>query len=174
MFEDSSNDSFEIPETQAFPPIDHLNDELDSEGYVAMPDEGIEANNCSQSQALLDGVDLQRKSSTRQNFDDSDGDVDIDMEMSNLQWDESTKENGNNKSASVTPDLDFNALSKTVARVIEDTLWSPQQSKVSRCLFHENKNKNRIVLSVATSCHSISLNVVPVFVLRSPKCAFIM
>lgn len=145
MFEDS-NDSFEIPETQADPPRDHISDELDSEGYVAVPDEEIQTNDCSQSQVVLQGFELENHTRNADDFDDSDN---IDLEMSKLQWDDSTKENDKNKSASVTPDLDFPAmqasthdteracvtpdldftgLSSTIANVIE-TLNSPNLSK---------------------------------------------
>lgn len=129
-FEDS-NSSFEIPETQAFPPIDHMDDELDSEGFVAMPDDGIEENDYSQSQALLQGIDFERKSPNLQDFDDSDT---IDLEMSKLEWDDSKKNNDKDdddtESVAVTPDLDFEALSTSNANVITE-LHSPKQSKAT-------------------------------------------
>lgn len=126
-FEDS-NDSFEIPETQVFPPTDHQDDELDSEGFVAMPDEEIEENDYSQSQALLQGIDLERN---LQEFEDSDT---IDLEISKLEWDDSTKnndkDNDDTDSVAVTPDLDFGAFSTSDANVITE-LHSPKQSKVT-------------------------------------------
>lgn len=126
MFEDT-NDSFEIPETQAFPPTDHMSDEQDSEGFIAMPNEEIETNDCSQSQAVLEGVELETRSPMPPRFDDSDT---TDLEMSNLQWDDSTKNNDKNdddtKSASVTPDLEFEGLSSAVTKEIEESLISPK------------------------------------------------
>lgn len=128
MFDDS-NDSFEIPETQANPASDDFNKNESDDDFVAIPDEEISTNNSSQSQDLLCGVSLFDSQVTRtvdvndaqlpksyiketnnddafKGFDDND---DIDLELSKLEWDESTKDD--DKSASVTPDLDFHLLS---------------------------------------------------------------
>lgn len=139
MFDDS-NDSFEIPETQADPPRDDqahdTDDELNSEAFVAIPDEEMPSNDILQSQDLLGGVSLLdsqvnethesdvdkttsskgiedvelKKNCTLTDFDESDA---IDLEMSKLEWDDTGKEGDNSKSASVTPDLDFDFLSST-------------------------------------------------------------
>lgn len=108
MFEDS-NDSFEIPETQTDPPRDHMNDELDSEGFIAMPAEEMESIDCLQSQVVLQGIESVNRSLNGDEFDDSDN---IDLEMSKLQWDDSAKDNDKNKSASVTPELDLQLLAQ--------------------------------------------------------------
>lgn len=168
MFEDS-NESFEIPETQADPPNDHINDECESEGFVVMPNEEIQVDVCSQSQVVLEGVELENESpvllqgieskmqsSNHQDFDASnhfDDTGNIDLEMSKLHWDDSAKDVGKDKnasgttdmdfdcvtkrvdddgckSASVTPDLVFEGLSSTIAK-IEESLLSPKQSKES-------------------------------------------
>lgn len=146
MFDDS-NESFEIPETQADPinpPRDHIDDELSSEGFVAIPDEEIQtqANDFSQSQDLLCGVSLhtqlnvtrsdcmdegrmpndhgikeiKNEVEAKPRFDHQDEDT-TDLEMSRLEWDDSAKDVDQVKSASVTPDLDFDMLSSTKAVV---------------------------------------------------------
>lgn len=143
MFEDT-NDSFEIPETQADPPRDHPNDELDSEGYVAMPDEEIETNDCSQSQIVLHGIEFEKPSANVEDFEGFDDSDNIDLEMSKLQWEDSTKDNDKNKSASVTPDLDFSSNQVSVddpdrASVTPDldfpalVSMKPHQDEVSSC-----------------------------------------
>ncbi len=152
MFE-NSNDSFEIPETQVLPPTDHLNDDddLDSEGFITMPVETFVANDCSQSQAILQADELGRRSPNEPDFHDSDS---IDQEISKLEWDDSANDTGKNlsvsvvtptldfnlvakpataeydRSASVTPDLEFEALPSTLTRSIMESLDSPKLLKV--------------------------------------------
>lgn len=170
MFDDS-NDSFEIPETQAFPPIEHPDndDELDSEGFITMPDDGIVGNNCSQSQALLQGTELGMQSPHQPDLDDDDTLDDMDMEISKLQWDDSaTDNNDKNKSASVTPELDFDLMTKLapiksverafdtqdtdfgapLAKSIFDALDSPHSSVLSKAPSSLGRNEVRNGLCV--------------------------
>ncbi|KAJ6641704.1 Mediator of DNA damage checkpoint protein 1, partial [Pseudolycoriella hygida] len=124
-----SDDSFEIPETQVLPPDNHSNDEFDSEGFVVMPNEGVEENDCSQSQVLLNGIECQRLSPIPQELDD------FDLEMSKLRWDDSTKEIDESKSASVTPDLEFPILNKPNADAKSDSCTKIKDQNSVR---HEN------------------------------------
>lgn len=134
-----SNDSFEIPETQPDPQRNgRLNEDIDSEDFIAIPDEDLATyNEChSQSQDLLCGVSLLdsqlnvtptddveekvlavnhiSKLSTDLNLEDHDS---TDLEMSKLEWTDTTKEGDNSKSASVTPELDFDHLLPTKSAI---------------------------------------------------------
>lgn len=153
-----SDDSFEIPETQSFPPPPtdqhDEDDDLDSEAFITMPVEAEDSNDCSQSQVILNVIGLGQRSPDQMNFVDEDS---VDLEMSKLQWEDSTKENrekdddsasvtpddlnfdvstkrvgveDDDSDASVTPDLDFDPPTTTAVQSILDSLASPKQFKV--------------------------------------------
>lgn len=140
-----SIDMFATPATQAIPPTDHLNnDELDSEGFVTMPAIGVNADDCLQSQVVLKVEEFGKQSPNEPYFDDTDA---IDLEMSKMEWNNPALDAKKNKSASVTPDLDFEALPSDITKSIMETLASPEQLKVPNVLFH----------SVSVPFHSVTI-----------------